>query len=76
MAASSRTSLINVPAAVVSYRGVARNQLGLSLRVAAMNLRRLVNLGLDHNDNWVLTNEAGPRGYVTEGRLHGSKPPA
>ena len=31
------------------YRGVAKNRLGLSLRVAAINLRRLVNLGLDHN---------------------------
>ena len=32
------------------YRGVARNQAGLSIRVAAINLRRLVNLGLDHHD--------------------------
>jgi IS5 family transposase len=39
----------------VRYRGVARNQLGLSLRVAAINLRRLVNLGLDHRGGWVLT---------------------
>src|SRR5947208_1989027 len=38
----------------VRYRGVARNQLGLSLRVAAINLRRLVNLGLDHRAGWVL----------------------
>jgi IS5 family transposase len=30
------------------YRGVARNQLGLSLRVAAINLQRLTHLGLDH----------------------------
>ena len=29
----------------VRYRGVARNQLGLSVRVAAINLRRLINLG-------------------------------
>lgn len=33
----------------VRYRGLDRNQLGLSLRVAALNLRRLVNLGLDHD---------------------------
>lgn len=32
----------------VRYRGVTRNQLGLSTRVAAINLRRLVNLGLTH----------------------------
>ncbi len=38
----------------VRYRGVARNQLGLSLRVAAINLRRLINLGLDHQGGWVL----------------------
>jgi hypothetical protein len=30
----------------VRYRGVERNQHGLSIRVAAINLRRLVNLGL------------------------------
>lgn len=38
----------------VRYRGVVRNQLGLSMRVAAINLRRLVNLGLDHRGAWVL----------------------
>jgi IS5 family transposase len=39
----------------VRYRGLARNQLGLSLRVAAINLRRLITMGLDHHDaGWVL----------------------
>jgi IS5 family transposase len=38
----------------VRYRGVPRNQLGLSIRVAAINLRRLINLGLDHWGGWVL----------------------
>ena len=39
----------------VRYRGLARNQLGLSLRVAAINLRRLIAMGLDHHDaGWVL----------------------
>lgn len=39
----------------VRYRGIERNQLGLAHRVAALNLRRLVNLGLDHNGrNWTL----------------------
>ena len=33
----------------VRYRGIERNQLGLSHRVAAINLRRLVNLGLTHD---------------------------
>jgi IS5 family transposase len=33
----------------VRYRGVAANRTQLSLRVAAINLRRLVNLGLNHN---------------------------
>jgi len=36
------------------YRGVKRNQLGLSLRVAAVNLTRLLNLGLHHNGGWTL----------------------
>jgi IS5 family transposase len=38
----------------VRFRGVERNQLGLSLRIAAINLRRLVNLGLVNNDGWRL----------------------
>jgi hypothetical protein len=38
----------------VRFRGVERNQLGLSLRVAAINLRRMVNLGLDHEGGWLL----------------------
>lgn len=32
----------------VRYRGIERNQHGLATRVAAINLRRLVTLGLDH----------------------------
>jgi IS5 family transposase len=40
----------------VRYRGVERNQLGLSMRVAAINLRRLVNLGLTRDGPaWTLT---------------------
>jgi len=39
----------------VRYRGVRKNQLGLSLRIAALNLRRLVNLGLHHDGGtWTL----------------------
>lgn len=38
----------------VRFRGVERNQLGLSMRIAAINLRRMVNLGLDHNGEWIL----------------------
>ena len=38
----------------VRYRGVVRNRIGLSLRVAALNLRRLVNLGLVHEGTWRL----------------------
>jgi len=38
----------------VRFRGVERNQLGLSLRIAAINLRRLVNLGLGHDGEWIL----------------------
>lgn len=39
----------------VRYRGLERNHHGLTVRVAAINLRRLVNLGLDHDGNgWIL----------------------
>ena len=38
----------------VRYRGVKRNHQGLSMRVAAINLRRLVRLGLDYDGGWVL----------------------
>jgi IS5 family transposase len=36
------------------YRGVARNHQWLMSRIAALNLRRLVNLGLDHDGAWML----------------------
>ena len=40
----------------VKYRGVERNRIGLSIRAAAINLRRIVNLGIDYGPNgWVLT---------------------
>jgi IS5 family transposase len=40
----------------VRYRGVERNQLGLSHRVAAINLRRLINLGLTRDGPaWILS---------------------
>lgn len=39
----------------VRYRGIERNQHSLTTRVAALNLRRLVNLGLDcHQGTWQL----------------------
>jgi IS5 family transposase len=44
----------------VRYRGIERNQLGLTMRVAAINLRRLVNLGLTRDGpQWVFT-QTGP----------------
>jgi IS5 family transposase len=40
----------------VRYRGLERNELGLTLRVAALNLRRLVNLGATHDGTtWTTT---------------------
>lgn len=39
----------------VRFRGVEKNQLGLSLRIAALNLRRLINLGLTHHQGWTLS---------------------
>ena len=38
----------------VRFRGVERNQLGLSTRLAALNLRRLIALGLDNHEGWAL----------------------
>ena len=38
----------------VRFRGVEKNQLGLSLRIAAVNLRRLINLGLVNDGDWRL----------------------
>lgn len=38
----------------VRYRGVDRNRLGLSNRAAAINLRRLLNLGLRYDNGWRL----------------------
>lgn len=40
----------------VRYRGVERNRLGLATRAAAINLRRLINLGLHPGPNgWAIT---------------------
>jgi len=38
----------------VPYRGVVKNNAWLHHRVAAVNLRRLLALGLHHNGGWVL----------------------
>ncbi len=39
----------------VRYRGVARNQMWLTTRAAALNLRRLINLGLHRGDRgWAM----------------------
>lgn len=37
------------------YRGVERNQQWLSTRLAAINLRRLLNLGLHDDNGWAIT---------------------
>lgn len=37
------------------YRGVDRNRLGWSHRCAAVNLKRLLALGLTHNNGWTIT---------------------
>jgi IS5 family transposase len=38
----------------VRFRGVEKNRMGLTTRVAAINLRRLINLGLVHDGAWRL----------------------
>jgi IS5 family transposase len=42
------------PGRRVAYRGIARNRIWLAHRAAAVNLQRLVNLGLDHRGTWQL----------------------
>jgi IS5 family transposase len=39
----------------VRYRGIARNRIGFAHRCAAINLRRLINLGLDWDNRWMIT---------------------
>jgi IS5 family transposase len=39
----------------VRYRGIDRNQIGLAHRCAAINLRRLINLGVKWDQTWTLT---------------------
>lgn len=43
------------PGRRVAYRGVDRNRIWLAHRAAAVNLQRLVNLGLTHHGNWALS---------------------
>jgi IS5 family transposase len=43
------------PGRRVAYRGLARNRLWLAHRAAAVNLRRLITLGLTYDDHWRLT---------------------
>jgi len=38
----------------VRYRGIDRNQIGLAHRCAAINLRRLINLGVQWDHTWTL----------------------
>lgn len=42
------------PGRRVAYRGIARNRIWLAHRAAAVNLQRLINLGLHHKETWEL----------------------
>jgi IS5 family transposase len=47
--------LVRRGARKVRYRGISRNRIGLAHRCAAINLRRLLNLGLTHSVNgWTI----------------------
>jgi hypothetical protein len=48
----------------VRFRGVEKNQLGLSLRQAALNFRRIVNLGLDNNGKWLPRTHVVPSAQI------------
>lgn len=39
----------------VRYRGIQRNRQALTIRAATINLRRLLNLGLQWNNGWTIT---------------------
>jgi IS5 family transposase len=43
------------PGRRVAYHGVARNRIWLAHRAAAINLQRLINLGLNHTGTWTIT---------------------
>jgi IS5 family transposase len=43
------------PGRRVAYRGIARNRLWLAHRAAAINLQRLITLGLTNNGGWQLS---------------------
>lgn len=48
--------LVRGPNRKVRYRGLDRNRIWLGHRAAAVNLNRLVNLGLTHTtDGWALS---------------------
>ncbi len=48
--------VVRGPNRKVRYRGIERNRLWLAHRAAAVNLNRLVNLGLTHTNNgWAIT---------------------
>ena len=42
------------PGRRVAYRSTARNRIWLAHRTAAINLQRLINLGLTHDGSWQL----------------------
>jgi IS5 family transposase len=50
------------PGRRVAYRGTARNSIWLAHRAAAVNLKRLINLGLTHNGSWQLATCEWARG--------------
>jgi hypothetical protein len=43
------------PGRRVAYRGTSRNRIWLAHRAAAVNLQRLINLGLAHDGGWMLS---------------------
>ena len=43
------------PGRRVAYRGTARNRIWLAHRAAAVNLQRLINLGLAHDGTWLIS---------------------
>ena len=60
----------------VRYRGVERNRQALTIRAAVLNLRRLINLGLDHSPTAGRSHDLAGPGLTTRERhlRHHSQP--
>ena len=62
------------PGRRVAYRGTARNRIWLAHRAAAINLQRLINLGLTHNGTLATRHLNTARSKTTRHLIYGINP--